>query len=248
MSIYEREKALKRPGTKVERMREKNERINGGFYQFPNHVSQSHAFRSLSGHATKVLMRVVLEHTYCFRKKNGSLLVTHRDFRDEWINPNKIAEAIEELAFKGLLRVSKGNGHGVKLPNIFTITFFPTEDGLSATNDYQKCDVERVLAWQTLVSQRRKNAKSRKIHSHDGVSVKSEHSHDGVSVEKNGQIQKAQKSGHFSKIHSHTVVSTINNMVGTSAVGSNGLLQGVHTPFPCLRKNLAKKRKLRGQP
>ncbi|MBB3148770.1 hypothetical protein FHS21_005218 [Phyllobacterium trifolii] len=133
-----------------------NGRINGGYYQFPHEVAQSLAYRSLSGNAAKILHRLVLEHTLMFRKQNGNLIVTHRDLRDEYVTHNRIVEAIDELDFKGLIKVAKGKGHGTALVSTYTVTFYPTSDGLKPTDDFKKCDLALVEAWQKRAASYRK--------------------------------------------------------------------------------------------
>ncbi|WP_143534063.1 hypothetical protein [Rhizobium sullae] len=109
---------------------------------------ESVPFIALSDHARKGLLRLMLEHSKHGGQLNGSLIVTHDDFKRYGINRNYIADAIDELRHMGFARVARRKGEdGLSRASRYTLTFFGTEDGAPPTNDWKRTDDKHIQAW-----------------------------------------------------------------------------------------------------
>lgn len=134
----------------------------------------SPAFTSLSANAIRALWRIIGEYLRGGRKDNGRLIVTHPDFIAYGVTGRLVADAIDELTYKGLLRVQRGRGaDGTPYPNRYRLTFFGDFEGAAPTNEWKGFGPEDVAKWDTLRSQKaedraKKAGRKRKSSLHEG--------------------------------------------------------------------------------
>ncbi|MCX5579112.1 hypothetical protein [Kaistia terrae] len=111
-------------------------------------IMESVAFRSLSGNATKALFRLVIEHTMHAGLKNGRLVVTHGQFSDYGVTGEYVADAIDELEYKGLIKIDRGRaGIGTPHANVFTITYLGDYEGAAPTGEWRRCTPYQCKQW-----------------------------------------------------------------------------------------------------
>ena len=112
---------------------------------------ESPAFTSLSANASRAFFRIIIEHTAHAALANGRLVVTHPQFVSYGVTGEYVADALDELAYKGLIKVRRGRaGSGVAHPNLFTLTFVGDHEGAPPTNDWRRCTAERCRKWSEL--------------------------------------------------------------------------------------------------
>lgn len=122
----------------------------------------SPAYISLSINALRIYNRIKVEFLRQGRKGNGNLIVTHDNFRDFGASANLIADAIDELVFKGLVRVRRGKAaDGTPHPSRFRITSLGTDEGEPWTNDWKCVTAEDVERWPEVRSKQRAFRKSK---------------------------------------------------------------------------------------
>ncbi|WP_318763373.1 hypothetical protein [Aminobacter niigataensis] len=127
-------------------------RDQGAWMPISCELLESMAFRTLSPNASKVFYRIIIEHLRHGRTENGRLIVTHAQFTDYGVTSELIADAIDELAFKGLIKVSRGRaGNGTAHPNSYRLTLTGTHDGAAATNDWKACTRDTAKMWTETV-------------------------------------------------------------------------------------------------
>ncbi|GAB2205946.1 hypothetical protein ROS1_27620 [Roseibium sp. ROS1] len=108
----------------------------------------SPAYTSLSINALRIYNRIKVEYLRQGRIGNGDLIVTHDNFRDFGASANLVADAIDELVFKGLVTVRRGKAaDGTPHPNLFRITSFGTDKGEPWTNEWKAITAEDVERW-----------------------------------------------------------------------------------------------------
>jgi hypothetical protein len=112
------------------------------------------SLRSLSVNAHRAYIRIKSEHVAHAGQENGRLIVTHDDFRNAGMNGDLVADAIDELIFKGLIRVARGrSGNGTPHPNLYSLTSYPTHDSLPATNDWKGFTEQKAERWHEIRKQ-----------------------------------------------------------------------------------------------
>lgn len=110
------------------------------------------AFRSLSVNAVRAIMRLVVEHSVQGGLHNGQLIVTHQQFKAHGVSGEYVADAIDELAFKGLVRVRKGRaGAGSSHPNVYRLTWIGDHEGAPPTNEWKRCTEAVALLWSETI-------------------------------------------------------------------------------------------------
>jgi hypothetical protein len=128
----------------------------GGWMAVTKDILESSSYRSLSANAHKALDRLRVEHISHMRSENGNLIVLHEQFYDYGVTAEYVADALDELAYKGLIKMRKGRaGNGTAHPTIFTLTFDGTRDGLPATNDWKKITEEQTERWSKVERKRK---------------------------------------------------------------------------------------------
>lgn len=111
-------------------------------------LMEAAAFRLLSSNASKAFFRILIEHTSQASRRNGQLIVTHRQFVEYGVTGEYVADAIDELAYKGLIKIRRGRaGAGTAHPNRYTLTFVGDYEGAPATNEWRRCDEEKCRSW-----------------------------------------------------------------------------------------------------
>ncbi|MBX5093163.1 hypothetical protein [Rhizobium lentis] len=109
---------------------------------------ESPAFTSLSANACRAFFRVVIEHVAHAGLENGRLVVTHPRFVSYGVTGEYVADALDGLEYKGLLKVRRGRaGSGVAHPNLFTLTFVGDHEGAPATDEWKRCTAQRCRKW-----------------------------------------------------------------------------------------------------
>ncbi|MBX4865918.1 hypothetical protein HJA85_02865 [Rhizobium bangladeshense] len=112
---------------------------------------ESPAFTSLSANASRAFFRIIIEHTSHAALENGRLLVTHAQFVSYGVTGEYVADALDELEYKGLIKVRRGRaGRGVAHPNHFTLTFVGNHEGAPPTDDWRRCTPERCRKWSEI--------------------------------------------------------------------------------------------------
>lgn len=115
---------------------------------FTEELLSSPAFVTLSPNAMRAFFRIVVEYLRQGRSKNGDLIVTHADFRAYGVGQNLIADAIDELVYKGLAKVQRGkSGDGTPHSNKFRLTYLGNDEGAPWTNDWRRCSREHADKW-----------------------------------------------------------------------------------------------------
>jgi hypothetical protein len=108
----------------------------------------SPAFTSLSVNAGKAFWRIIVEYLKTGRKENGNLIVTYPNFRDYGVTWSFIGDAIDELVYKGLVRVKRGRaGDGTAHPNLYCLTFVGDHEGCAPSNDWKGISQEDADRW-----------------------------------------------------------------------------------------------------
>lgn len=121
----------------------------GSWHGITSELMGCEAFRSLSINAFKALFTILCEHVDHGLSENGNLHVSHKAFITYGVSSDSVADAIEELTFKGLIRVLKGRGgFGTAHPNIFRLTFTGDHNGAPATNEWKSVDAEKIDLWK----------------------------------------------------------------------------------------------------
>ena len=133
----------------------------GGWMAMTRDFLESAAVRTLSGNSRKALDRLILENIAHNRLENGNLIVTHQQFSDYGVTGEYVADAIDELVYKGLISARRGKaGNGTAHPTIFTLTFDGTYEGAKATNEWKRFSVAEAKLWSEVV--RKQKAEERK--------------------------------------------------------------------------------------
>ncbi|MEK1861201.1 MAG: hypothetical protein AAAC49_05325 [Rhizobium leguminosarum] len=115
---------------------------------FTIQLLESAAFTTLSANACRAFFRIVIEHTSHAALENGKLVVTHPQFVSYGVTGEYVADAIDELEYKGLIKVRRGRaGSGVAHPNRFTLTFVGDHEGAPPTDERKRCTTERCRKW-----------------------------------------------------------------------------------------------------
>jgi hypothetical protein len=124
---------------------------------------ESAAYRTLSVNGRKCLDRLIIEHIAHNRQHNGRLIVTHDQFYDYGVTAENIADGLDELEFKRLIKMDKGRaGNGTAHPTIYTLTFDGTHDGGAATNGWRTFTVDDAKRWSETVRKERSEARAAK--------------------------------------------------------------------------------------
>ena len=99
---------------------------------------ESHAYRSLSLSARRVMDRIELEHLKHGGKDNGKLPVTHRDFIHYGVRAATVRPAQQELIHKGFARITKKGRSGKNgIATEFRLTYIHA-DNRPPTNDWKR--------------------------------------------------------------------------------------------------------------
>lgn len=116
----------------------------------------SEAFKSLSGNGSKAFFRLVIEHALHAALENGKLIVTHDQFIEYGVTGEYVADALDELEYKGLIKIKRGRaGSGTSHPSLYTLTFTGTFEGIAATNEWRSCTAEKCKHWSKVVRKQR---------------------------------------------------------------------------------------------
>lgn len=133
----------------------------GGWMAMTSDLLKSAAYRSLSPNARKVLDRLIIEHIDNGRRSNGTLIVTHDQFYAFGVTAEYIADAQDELEYKGLIKVQRGRaGNGTAHPSVFTLTFDGTSEGACATNEWKRFTLQEAKFWSEVVRHQLKEKRS----------------------------------------------------------------------------------------
>jgi len=112
---------------------------------------ESPAYRTLSGNAMKAFARILIEHRAHGGFENGKLTVTHQDFIEYGVSRGYVGDAVDELEYKGLIRVKRGrSGAGTPHASIYTLTYVGDYEGAPPTNDWRNCTMERCKKWSDI--------------------------------------------------------------------------------------------------
>lgn len=134
----------------------------GGWMAITRELLESAAYRSLSVNGRKALDRLIIEHISHGRTENGKLIVTHDQFYAYGVTFSSIADALDELAYKKLVKMRKGRaGNGTAHPTVFTLTFDGTHDGAPATNEWRRFTMAEARLWSEVVRKQLADARSK---------------------------------------------------------------------------------------
>lgn len=134
----------------------------GGWMAVTREFLEADAYCTLSVNARRCLDRLKIEHIGHNRRENGRLTVTHAQFIAYGATSDLIADALEELAFKGLVKMQKGRaGDGTPHATIYTLTFDGTHDGAPATNEWRKVTRDDAKRWVEVERQKRQEKRAR---------------------------------------------------------------------------------------
>ncbi|PAQ09540.1 hypothetical protein [Mesorhizobium temperatum] len=133
----------------------------GGWMAETRDFLESAAYRTLSTNARRALDRLKIEHIGHGRTHNGKLIVTHDQFISYGVTAEYVGDALDELAFKGLLKITRGRaGNGTAHPNVFRLTFDGDFEGAPASNEWRRCTEEDAKRWAETVREQRKLGRS----------------------------------------------------------------------------------------
>lgn len=108
----------------------------------------SPSFTSLSPNAHRAFWRIMGEYLKKNRNENGRLIVTHPDFIAYGVTGRLVADAIDELVFKGLIRVQRGKAaDGTPYPTLFRLTMFGDCEGSPPSNDWKVIGDTDAARW-----------------------------------------------------------------------------------------------------
>ncbi len=128
----------------------------GGWIAETREFLESAAYRTLSINARRILDRLKIEHIGHDRTQNGNLIVTHEQFIEYGVTCDYVADGLDECAFKGLVKIRRGRaGDGTAHPNVYTLTFDGTHDGLAATNEWRRFSMEGAKQWSEQIRQKK---------------------------------------------------------------------------------------------
>lgn len=134
----------------------------GGWMAISRDLLESASWRTLSVNARKSLDRLIIEHISHGRRMNGELIVTHDQFIGFGVTCDFVADALDELEYKGLLKMCKGRaGNGTAHPTVYTLTFDGTYDGLPATNEWKKFTQAEAKLWSESVRKQKAEARAK---------------------------------------------------------------------------------------
>lgn len=138
-------------------------RDQGGWMALTLDMLESAAYRTLSPNGRKCWDRLTLEHVAHGGRENGRLIVTHEQFIDYGVTGEYVADGLDELAYKGLIKMQRGKaGNGTAHPTVFTLTFMGTYDGAPATNEWKRFTVAEAKLWSEVVRKQRADARAAK--------------------------------------------------------------------------------------
>lgn len=123
-----------------------------GWSWFTVDYMSSVAFRTLSINASRAIVRLVIEHCAHGGLHNGQLIVTHQQFKEHGVSGEYVADAIDELVFKGLIRVRRGRaGAGTSHPNVYRLTWLGDHEGAPPTNEWMRCTEAMAATWASTI-------------------------------------------------------------------------------------------------
>jgi hypothetical protein len=130
-------------GSMRRRFREMNRPPEGeSWLWMTSGMLESPAWRTLPGHALKLVMRIALEHLSHGGLDNGALPVTYGDFVKFGIERRRIREAImiaEGLGFIERVSVGETPWHGhIRTPGKFALTWLPKANGIPPSNKWTR--------------------------------------------------------------------------------------------------------------
>jgi len=125
-----------------------NAELGQAWAWFTEELLSSPAFVTLSPNAMRAFFRIVIEYLKQGRMRNGDLVVTHANFCAYGVSQNYVADAIDELCYKGLIRVRRGrSAEGTPYANKFRLTYLGDDEGAPWSNDWRKCSREAAATW-----------------------------------------------------------------------------------------------------
>lgn len=164
MSVFDPRDRSKTAAGKTFDMVKKNTqppKDQSGWMAITRDLLESPSYRTLSVNGRKALDRLIIEHIGHGRLKNGQLVVTHDQFIDYGVTGEYVADAIDELEYKGLLKADRGRaGAGTAHPTIYRLTFDGTHEGLPASNEWKKFTMAEARLWSEVVRQQRLKKRS----------------------------------------------------------------------------------------
>jgi hypothetical protein len=123
--------------------------------------------------ARRVLERILLEHMAHSGKENGHLQVTHRQFIEAGVRRNYVGDAIDELAYLRLIKITTrgrggaGTGHSSR----FLLTWFPERGSRYCDDPWKMVDAVHVQKWNALRKVAKK-ARKRSVPKRSGTATK----------------------------------------------------------------------------
>lgn len=112
-----------------------------GWVWFTHEMLMSDAWQGLSPAATKVLVRLCIEHMDHAGVQNGALVCTYDDFEAFGVRRRSIPDALAELTSRGIIRIigrGRRSSGQTRHPNVYGLTWLPSCDGEMATNEWKR--------------------------------------------------------------------------------------------------------------
>lgn len=158
---YDRSRTARSKTYQLVRKHTKPPTDENGWQWFTTDLLASPAVRTLSSNALKALLRLAIENVAHGSLHNGKLIVTHEQFIDYGVTGEYVADAIDELEFKGLVRIKRGRaGIGTAHPNRYRLTFLGDHEGAAATKDWKRCTMATAKMWSETVRKQMAEARS----------------------------------------------------------------------------------------
>jgi len=130
----------------------------------------SDAWRLMSINCSKLIFRLLIEHSNHAGRENGRLLSTYQQLQDYGLTRNKIRSVIEEAEFLGLIRHRRGlKVEALNQPNSYRLTFYADDENGFATNEWKSMTKEKIEKWRARTGQLRKNRENYKRNFNTGL-------------------------------------------------------------------------------
>ena len=130
----------------------------------------SDAWRSMSINCSKLIFRLLIEHSNHAGRENGRLLSTYGQLQNYGLTRNKIRAVIVEAEFLGLIKHRRGRKvEALNQPNSYRLTFYADDENGYATNEWKSITKEKIEKWRVRTGQLRKNRENYKRNFNTGL-------------------------------------------------------------------------------
>lgn len=109
----------------------------------------SPSWRALSTNTVRLIHFLMIEHMNHAGTENGQLMATYEQLEAYGLSRNRIAAAVKEAMFLGLVRcVRGGRWAGTNKPSTYRLTFLADRDGNPPTNEWKGRTEAQIREWK----------------------------------------------------------------------------------------------------